>query len=185
VGLARLNVWVSDVADPCGTFKGAGTMTILDCHGVLEWPCGRFLTPDGKWVPVPGGAYHDLPFRCGHLEVELPPGCYWVVAGYVGPPIGGSIHFNYTTHVGIVEVGCDETACVKLFNPTIRLCWDWFHAGLRVLAAAGGRRGITAGQLKEIENVVGGVLKDVPTLPIEETVEQIFDSLVKSAGKQR
>ncbi len=184
MGLARMNIWVSDVADPCGTFKGGGTMTILDCKGVLEWPCGRFLSPDGKWVPVPGGAYRDLPFRCGHLEVELPPGCYWVTAGYVGHPVGGFIHFNYTTHVGIVEVSCDETACVKLYNPTLRLCWDWFHAGLRAVAGTRGA-GITAAQVREVENVVGGVLKDVPTQPIEETLEKVLADLVGSAKKQR
>ena len=47
----------------------------------------RFLNPDGKWEPVPGGEYRSLPFRCGHLEVELPPGCYWVTAGYVGQAV--------------------------------------------------------------------------------------------------
>jgi hypothetical protein len=184
MGLARMNIWLSDVADPCGTFKGSGRMTVLDCKGVLEWPCGRFLDPDGKWQPVPGGAYHDLPFRCGHLEVEVPPGCYWVTAGYVGPPVGGIVHFNGTTHVGIVEVGCDETACVKLYNPTLRLCWDWFLVGLRTLAGARGT-GITAAQVREVENVVGGILKEVPTLPIEETMERVLGELTASPKKRR
>lgn len=184
MGLARLNVWVSDVADPCGTFKGGGTMTILDCDGVLAWPCGRFLNPDGKWEPVPGGEYRGLPFRCGHLEVELPPGCYWVTAGYVGQPGGGFIHFNYTTHVGIVQVGCDETACVKLYNPTIRLCWNWFFAGLKALSAVRGS-GITAAQVRQVEEVGRRVLAKAPVLPMEETLEQVLDELVKPPKRQQ
>ncbi len=38
MGVGRLNVWVSDVADACGTWSGAGRMTIFDCDGILRWP---------------------------------------------------------------------------------------------------------------------------------------------------
>lgn len=183
MGVARINVWVSDVADPCGTWNGGGTMTVLDCDGVLEWRCGRYLTPDGQWKGVPNGAYKDLPFRCGHLEVEVPPGCYWVVAGYVGPA-GRHIHFNYTTHVGIVQVSCDQTACVKLYNPTLRLCWDWFWVGLRAAAAAGPRGAIAAAQVKELEQQAGRLLAKAPKLPIEETLERVLADLTASAKKQ-
>src|SRR5207247_8799660 len=63
----------------------------------------------------------------------------WLLLGHRWlrwPPVGGIIRFNGTTHVGIVEVSCNETACVKLYNPTLRLCWDWFIVGLRALAGA-------------------------------------------------
>jgi hypothetical protein len=182
MGVARLNIWVSDIADACGTFRGGGTMTIFDCKGILEWPCGRFLTPEGDWKEVPNGTYRDLPFRCGHLEVELPPGCYWVVAGYVSPP-GPHIHLNYTTHVGIVEVGCDQTACVKLFNPTIRLCWDWFLIGLRMLAQTG-QGGIDPTRVDELEGTVEELLRAAPRLPIERTIERVFEDLVESTKRQ-
>lgn len=177
MGLAKLNIWVSDVADPCGTWEGDGTMTVLDCKGVLEWPCGRFLAPDGTWQPVPGGKYKDLPFKCGHLEVEVPPGCYWVLAGYVspGPP---PIHFNYTTHVGIVQVGCDETACVKIYNPSLRLCWDWLRVGLQMAL-------IDPEQVAELEKLVEELLRDAPRRPIERVIERLFEDLVESARDQR
>jgi hypothetical protein len=177
MGVARLNIWVSDVADPCGTFKGSGQMSILDCKGVLEWPCGRFADPEGQWRPVPNGQYHDLPFRCGHLEVEVPPGCYWAVAGYVGPPIGHGIHLNGTTHVGIAEVACGQTACVKLFNPTLRLCWDWFLVGLRAAAVGGHEPVIQEEQIREIEERGNEILKAVGAAPIEETVESVLADL--------
>ena len=182
MAMAKLNIWVSDVGDPCGTWDGGGTMTIFDCKGILEWPCGRYLNPDGKWAPVPGGFYKDLPFRCGHLEVEVPPGCYWVIAGYVSP--GHFIHLNYTTHVGIVQVGCDETACVKIYNPTIRLCWDWFRVGLRVLAESGQAR-IAPERVNELEKNVEEMLRDAPHLPIEATIEGVFADLVDAAKKKK
>lgn len=180
MGIAKLNIWVSDVAEPCGTWEGGGNMTIFDCKGILEWPCGRFLNPDGKWQVVPGGHYKDLPFKCGHLEVEVPPGCYWVIAGYVSQ--GKYIHLNYTTHVGIVEVGCDDTACVKIYNPSIRLCWDWFWVGLRMLEASGQVR-LDTERMNVIEKSVNDLLKDAPRLPAERVIEGVFDDLVKSTKK--
>lgn len=183
MGLGTLNIWVSDVADPCGTWSGDGRMTIFDCNGILEWRCGRFRTPEGEWKEVPNGRYKDLPFRCGHLEVEVPPGCYWVVAGYVGAP-GPVIHLNYTTHVGIVQVGCDETACVKVYNPTVRLCWDWFLVGLRVLATKG-QAGIDPERVRELENTVEEMLRNAPRLPIERVLERELEDLAESARRNR
>jgi hypothetical protein len=83
MGVGRLNIWISDVADACGTSTLSGRATIFDCDGILAWPCGRFRTSGTDWQIVPQGTYRNLPFRCGHLEAEVPPGCYWVVAGSV------------------------------------------------------------------------------------------------------
>ena len=186
MGVGRLNIWVSDIADPCGTWHGTGPgalMTILDCKGILEWPCGRYLAPDGQWQLVPNGTYANLPFNCGHLEVELPPGCYWAIAGYVSPN-PGFIHLNYTTHVGIAEVGCDQTACVKLYNPTIRLCWDWFFVGLRMLTIGRSQPPFDPKKVAEIEKLVDNLMTSVPRLPVENVIEKHFDALIESAKKQ-
>jgi len=182
MGKAKINIWVSGEADACGVWAGEGEITVFDCKGVLEWPCGRFLSPEGEWRPVPHGLYKDLPFKCGHLEVEVPPGCYWVIAGYVSQP-RPPIHLNYTTHVGIVQACCDETACVKLYNPTIRLCWDWFWAGLRVLNAVGERK-IDREKLAQLESIAKELFEGVPQLPIEAAIESIFEDLVKTATKR-
>ncbi len=183
-GVSKLNIWVSDVADPCGTLKKDGKMTILDCKGILHWPCGRFLAPNGKWEPVPNnGEYRHLPFECGHIEVEVPPGCYWVVAGTVIPrPDIKDIYFNYTTHVGIVQVQCGKAACVKLFNPSKRLCWYWFETGLKMDPVI--RR--DPGKINEVERLVKELLKDVPPpLPAEKHIEGIFGELIKFAERQQ
>lgn len=165
MGVSRINIWISDVADPCGTWKGDATVSVLDCKGILTWPCGRYLSGN-NWVAVPNGVYRNLPSTCGHLEVEVPPGCYWVTAGYVTPG-SGYIHLNYTTHVGIVEACCDETACVKLFNPTVRLCWNWFLVGLRTLAA---NKAIEGGKAAELEKMGEALMKTVPAHHEEEIV---------------
>lgn len=183
MGVGKLNVWVSDKANACGTWRGEGALTVLDCRGILEWPCGRYLTPEGDWGPVPGGRYQNLPFRCGHLEVEVPPGCYWVVAGNVRGG-NGAIGLNDTTHVGIVEVGCDETACVKLYNPTLLLCWTWFRTGLHMHTVPSSEAPLDPEKVKRVEELVEELLKDLelPRLPGEKVLEKVFRELVESAG---
>ena len=182
MSVGKLNIWISDVADPCGTWKGDGRVTVFDCKGILEWPCGCFMAPDGNWKPVPGGKYTNLPLRCGHLEVEVPPGCYWVIAGYVSP--GPTwVHLNYTTHVGIVGVECGETACVKLYNPTLKLCWDWFYIGLRMLTLARSQPILPPDKVKRLGEMAEDLLRPVPTHPIEPVVERIFDDLYKELEK--
>jgi hypothetical protein len=185
MGVAKLNIFVSDVADPCGTWNGGGRMTIFDCKGILNWPCGRYRAPDGTWQPVPNGHYENLPFRCGHLEVEVPPGCYWAVAGYASPGPKW-IHLNYTTHVGIVGVRCDETACVKLYNPTVRLCWDWFWIGLRMLTLPRSEPPLDPEKVKRLEELANDLLREIPAHPIEAVIERTFDSIFEAAkaGKE-
>ena len=75
---AKLNVWVTRTADACHIDdRRQWFVHITDCHGnVLVW-CDK--------------KYSFLPTKCGHLEVEIPPGCYtvfasWTPAGAVQPP---------------------------------------------------------------------------------------------------
>lgn len=181
MGVGRINIWVSGVADACSTWNGSGRATIFDCNGVLQWRCGRFRTEGTQWKQVPDGQFRNLPFRCGHLEVELPPGCYWIVAGNVSPG-SGYIHLNYTTHVGIVQVSCDETACVKLYNPSVRLCWNWFFTGLKALAAQD-NTGVDEGAVRELQDQAERLIADAPGLPVEKVLYEVTDELAKLATK--
>lgn len=181
MGTGRINIWISDVADACGTWPGSGRATVFDCNGILSWPCGRHRTEGQDWQRVPDGQFRNLPFRCGHLEVELPPGCYWVVAGSVTPG-SGYIHLNYTTHVGIVQVGCDEVACVKLYNPSVRLCWNWFLVGAKALAAQGVfDRGVVAEIEKTVEN---RLLADVPPAPGDDILAEVYADFLETAKQK-
>jgi hypothetical protein len=113
---ATLNVWITGFGDPCHIEdKETWFVHITDCEGKpLEW-CGKQFT--------------FIPAGCGHLEVEIPPGCYTVFAGHSAqgqgiPPFG-----NRLTHVQVVRANCGDHVCVTLFSPSLWYCGTWFaHA---------------------------------------------------------
>lgn len=194
-GVSKLNIWVSDLDRPCGTWdndwkekeesKITWKMTILDCDGVLYWPCGRYLAIDGTWKPVPNGKYVNLPFKCGHMEVEVPPGCYWITAAYrVGEGKDDHVRFNKSTHVGIVQVGCGDNACVKLFNPSIKLCWTWFRYGM-IMNSMGRQPAFDPQRVRQIETQVNTLLRDIPDTPAERAIGQVFEGLIESSKKEQ
>ncbi|CAN5616917.1 hypothetical protein BH24ACT14_BH24ACT14_18810 [soil metagenome] len=125
MGTARLNVWVTQENRPDRIMSNATFVHVLNLDGtVLEWCDQRFT---------------DLPAKCGHIELEVPPGCYAVCASadtnnstddrYLG---------NHLTHIALVSALCDQTACVKLFNPTMTHCFTWFQSAVQQ-ATQGGR----------------------------------------------
>lgn len=110
MGMARVNVWVSEMDDPCGVSQRTWYVTFYDCHGRVLQHCGtRYLL---------------MPAPCGHLDVEVPPGCYLVKAvwGYSVVVPGQVYRVNHFTDAGIVEACCDEHTCIKLFNPSVHRC---------------------------------------------------------------
>lgn len=186
-GVGKLNIWISDVADACGIWnpkedaKGQ-KITIFDCDGIFRWECGRYRACDASWQAVPNGLYQNLPSEHGHLEAELPPGCYWVIAGGATPN-PHYIHLNYTSHIGIVQVKCGETTCLKLFNPSIRTCWNWFRFGL---LANADQRLWDKRQLEiinRIDKLAGELLQKEPMTPTDKEIEKVLKHLRKSAEK--
>ncbi len=111
MGMAKVNVWVSGMDDPCAVDDSrTWYVTFYDCDGnVLQW-CGR--------------KYAVMPARCGHLEVEVPPGIYYIKAvwGYTVVRPGIEYRVNHFTDATIVQASCDQTTCVKLFNPSAHRC---------------------------------------------------------------
>ena len=177
MSVGHLDIWLSEVGDPCGVFGGEGTLSVLGCDGVLRWPGGRYRTgTGGNWQPVPNGQYLNLPFKAGHIEVEAPPGCYAVLAAWVTPS-RGFLHLNYSTHMAITQVRCAEVACVKVYNPSIRLCWDLFFHGLRALAL---QRQVDQGALDELDQRVRGeFLGDAPELAFEGQLREVLEAAAK------
>jgi hypothetical protein len=105
---------------------------IVDCEGnPLVW-CGK--------------TYVALEMKCGHLELTVPPGCYFVGAvrnpfSAVDPkyrPFG-----NHLSHLSMVRINCGDHACVTLFDPTFHHCGTWFETAL--VRNLGG--GVVAGEL--------------------------------------
>jgi hypothetical protein len=147
MGLSRLNVFVSGIDDPCGVDPRTWYITIYNCDGsVLEY-CGR--------------RYVVLRAPCGHLEIDVPPGCYYLKAvwGYTVITPGLVYRANHFTDAGIVTVCCDSHVCVKLFNPSVHRCGYIYVRAVRDLNAAAE---INAAQKADVENAVQAVNDIVP-----------------------
>lgn len=110
MGLAKLSIWVSGMDDPCAVDNRRWYITIYDCNGdVLQW-CTK--------------KYALMPASCGHLEVEVPPGCYYIKAvwGFTAVVPGFEYRANHFTDAAIVQARSGETVGVKLFNPSAHRC---------------------------------------------------------------
>jgi hypothetical protein len=150
---ATLNVWITETGDPChivGSHPGSDRewfVTIVDCEGKpLVW-CGR------KYVFIPA--------RCGHLEIEIPPGCYAVFAGHGSGHSGVAPFGNSLTHIQVVRANCGDHVCVTLFSPDLHFCGTWFAHALQTqaiaVAAAGGDPKAVKAAVGAIETVLAGI----------------------------
>ncbi len=152
MGLAKLNVFVSGVDDPCSVDNGTWYVTIYDCDGnVLQW-CGR------KYVVMRA--------PCGHLEVEIPPGCYYIKAvwGFVVVTPGLVFRVNHFTDAAIVQACCEKTTCVKLFNPSAHRCGYIYVRAIRDLVQ---QKAIKPEVARQAEAALQAVLEQLPR-PIKE-----------------
>jgi len=121
MGMARLNVWITATDDPCAIDNRTWFVNIYDCHGkILEW-CGR--------------KFGVLRAPCGHLDIEIPPGCYRVNAVWSFRTEGGAYYGNHFTDNAVICACCDEHVCVKLFNPSIHRCGIIFTRAVQDLIA--------------------------------------------------
>jgi hypothetical protein len=146
MGLAKLNVWISGRDDPCSVSPRTWYVTIYNCDGsVLEW-CGR------KFVV--------LPARCGHLEVEVPPGCYYVKAVWGYRPVRPGVYWvNHFTDAAIVQACCEKTTCVKLFNPSAHRCGYIYIRALQDLVA---QKAVKPELAKQAIEAVNAVVEQMP-----------------------
>ena len=168
---ATLNVWITEIGDPCHIIKPHGDeewfVHVTDCDGnVVEW-CGR--------------KYRDIPAKCGHVEIELPPGCYSVLASHTKgggwfPPFG-----NRLTHVSIVRVNCGDHACVTLFSPSIWHCGTWFKTAIQDHTAALTKAGMKAETARGAIAAIDTFLQQVKIDPFTQNME----ALQKPAPKEK
>lgn len=114
---ATLNVWITNFGDACHIVdRDQWFVHITDCNGnVLKW-CGR--------------TFSFIPAECGHVEIEIPPGCYTVFAGHSPQGAGIQPFGNRLTHVQVVRANCGDHVCVTLFSPSIWHCGAWFAAAV-------------------------------------------------------
>lgn len=162
MGLATLNVWIHDIQDPCRISNQTWFVNVTDCSNhVVEW-CGR--------------RYAAVPARCGHVEITLPPGCYTVwgaVSVAVIPPF---LYANHITHFAIVNVGCDQKACVNLYAPTYHWCWRSILFSTQLLAQ---QKGIPRDKAQRLIEALNAVVEHVPKTAHDAELDALFAELPK------
>jgi len=164
---ARLNVWVAQVGRPCRIdSERTWFVHVLHCDGeILEW-CDR--------------RYTNLQTKCGQLEVEIPPGCYTVVATW-SPNLNDSTVptslGNHISHLAIVRADCGDHVCVTLFPPTFHFCGIWWLQALE-----------DAVQVKALPEDVAGRAREAVQAALRATeikTDPFTRTLQKSLGRSR
>ena len=169
MGMGRLNVWVHDRNSPCRISDETWFVAVSYCSGeTLEW-CGK--------------SFGFLEAKCGHLDVDIPPGCYVVHAVEFFWLPGGKLPLFLSTHFAIVMVECDASACVHLYYPTPRQITRQVGNVGNVLASEGGDPTKYA---KQLADAAAALLEHLPTTGHDETQEQAEEeaaSKMKRKGK--
>lgn len=135
---AILNVWITNLGEPCTIANDPGlpnpwVVAISHCNGrVLNWSEGRYRHHrEDKWILIPshtppGGTagwwYDRIPTRDGHVEIEVPPGCYVVRATMHSWFVNGLLYGNWATERAIVQACCGEDVCATLYAPSAIAC---------------------------------------------------------------
>jgi hypothetical protein len=145
----NLNIWVTGFGDPCHIEdKEHWFVHILDCEGKpLTW-CGK--------------KYIFMEAKCGHLEVNVPPGCYTVFAGHSPQGAGVPPFGNRLTHVAVVRVNCGDHACVTLFSPSMWFCGTWFAHAVQTQMAGLQKANIDAKVATAAVQAVRALLEKLP-----------------------
>jgi len=90
-------------------------------------------------------------------------------------------HINYATHVLVFQVARGDTACVKLFKPSVWLCFDWFWLGLRMLSIPHSEPVLDRQRVRELGKMAKDLLADIPKSPTEGTISKLLDGLAHAA----
>lgn len=177
MGLGKLNIWIRyepNVTWSCkvDTVDWPGwngwLVTIKDCCGrILEW-CGKRYSRVG-------------PTKHGHIEIEVPPGCYILSA------ISLAKGSNTFTAPSYVQVGCDETVCVNLLAPIANVC-SWYDiVGIRqgvrenVIPPEVAKKAIDA--IREVIKYREPPIKRPGAVTIEREIEELEEILKKGAKR--
>ena len=125
MGLSKLSIWVRDTAHPCLPYQSTGHSWIA-----IIWSCDL--------EPLSFGAVNNGIFPLTekgkargkiHGQVDVPPGCYIVVAIATCK--------NIFTDMAFVQVGCDQTVCVNLIPKRLSTCTGQLIIALNIAAILG------------------------------------------------
>lgn len=169
---AKLNVWVTRVGDSCHIDnEHQWYVHILHCDGeLLRW-CDR--------------VYTNLPTKCAHLEVEIPPGCYMVCATWSPAPAGTvtpTTLGNHITHLVVIRADCGDDVCITLFPPTFHWCGTWWLVALREQIALQRFPEQAIRAADAAANAVDELLKQLPMDPLTEGMMRIAENRPRRKG---
>jgi hypothetical protein len=199
-----LDVWITNMGDPCSIAndRGAGiphswVVAVSHCSGeVVNWSEGRYrFHSDDAWTPIPfhepagdreaGWWYESIPTRDGHVEIELPPGCYVVRATMHSWFLHGRLFGNWATERAIVQACCGDEVCATLYAPSAAACWiPLFEFVLPLLAqhdvipAAAVERAQAA-----MKGVIGGEAASAYEQHDFETLRRAFETMTPTRGR--
>jgi hypothetical protein len=139
MSVATLNVWITNLGDPCSIANDSGhgvpyawSVNVSGCGGLLNWSEGRYRHhSDDKWTSLPertgpdgtlGHWYEDIKTLDGHVEIEVPPGCYVVRGSMHTWFVNGVLFGNWATDRAVVCACCGEDACVTLYASSFQPC---------------------------------------------------------------
>lgn len=150
MGVAKLNVWVKDTDFPCkpDIKTQVWFIDVILCDGTfLNW-CGKKYYGVDRTV-------------CGHVEIEVPPGCYVVRGRSCIPGYG-----NFTTDMTMVTVSCGDTACVQLVPSGFQICARDLIAAIDM-------------------HVLQGTVTDVEAQPAIKEIKAVAAVVAERVGKSR
>jgi hypothetical protein len=171
MGLAKLQIWINSEGDPCKISErdehdnSPWVVAIWHCDGdLLEW-CGK--------------KYYNMVAKCGHLEVDVPPGCY-VIRAADGMSISkdGQVVGNHWSDHAVVTACCDENTCITLFAPSAHSCGIGFLAVLDRLIIA---KKIPADIGKEAVQALNKILEKIPKTKWDNAALPVMATLLKDA----
>ncbi|HKC64278.1 MAG TPA: hypothetical protein VKB86_11600 [Pyrinomonadaceae bacterium] len=133
-----VNVWITSLGDPCTiasdvTLPHAWVVAVSHCDGrVVNWSEGRYrFHHEDQWTQIPqhtppggrpGWWYDSIPTRDGHVEIELPPGCYVLRATMHSWFVNGQLYGNWATERAVVQACCGDDVCATLYAPSAMAC---------------------------------------------------------------
>ena len=173
MGTGKLNIWISEIQKPCKISQHRWWITIFDCSGdVLEWPQNH--------------KYMYMPAPASHLEVELPPGKYRVMA--TGPirfdrqPSGHLLaRFNLFTDSSIVHLKCSEETCVTLYPSSYHRCSSFLVLATKILLD---NKVIPREAANNLIDAVHKVKEYLPKPTQGDETEEFLDELVAQIAEQ-
>ncbi len=145
---AKLNIWVSEIEDPCKISQRQWYVNIYHCDGTPLVHCDR--------------KYIVLPTKCGHLEIDVPPGCYRINAVWSYRLLGGIYYVNHYTDNAVVQACCGKDHCMTLFTPSAHRCGTIYLRAIRNLVRQEGGLKIEHEQLEQLEKIITSIDGNIP-----------------------